>query len=202
MQYNELCRINTAAWSRKDLAFALRGNQVITGKAGKHWECMMANTITGLRIFVSAALFFCPVFSSIFYALYLIAGISDMTDGIVARKTNSASEFGSRFDSIADYIFVAVCLIKLLPVMDIPIWLYVWTAVIFFVKIINIISGYAKQKRFVAVHTTMNKITGALLFALPLTVTIVPLKYTGIPICLMATFAAFQEGYFIITERE
>ena len=89
----------------------------------------MANVITGLRILVSAALLFCPVFSPIFYAMYLIAGLSDMADGIVARKTNSVSEFGSRFDSIADFVFVAVCLIKILPVMDIPIWLYVWTAV-------------------------------------------------------------------------
>ena len=103
---------------------------------------MMANVITGIRILVSVALLFCPVFSLIFDAMYLIAGLSDMADVIVARKTNSVSEFGSRFDSIADFVFVAVCLIRVLPVLDIPIWLYVWTAVIFFVKIINIISGY------------------------------------------------------------
>ena len=162
---------------------------------------MMANLITGLRIIVSAALLFCPVFSPIFYVLYLIAGLSDMADGIIARKTNSVSEFGSRFDSIADFVFVAVCLIKILPVMDIPIWLYVWTAVIFFVKIINIISGYVMQKRYVAVHTTMNKVTGVLLFMLPLTLSIVPLIYTGIPICSVATFAAIQEGYFIRTGK-
>ena len=124
-----------------------------------------------------------------------------MADGIIARKTNSVSEFGSRFDSIADFVFVAVCLIKILPVMDIPIWLYVWTAVIFFVKIINIISGYVLQKRFVAVHTTINKVTGMLLFLLPLTLTIVPLKYSGIPICSVATFAAIQEGHFIRTGK-
>ena len=81
----------------------------------------MANVITGIRILVSAAFLLCPVFSPIFYAMYLIAGLSDMADGIVARKTNSVSEFGSRFDSIADFVFVAVCLIKILPVMDIPI---------------------------------------------------------------------------------
>ena len=162
---------------------------------------MMANVITGLRILVSAVLLFCPVFSPIFYAMYLIAGLSDMADGIVARKTNSVSEFGSRFDGVADFVFVAVCLIKFLPVMDIPIWLYVWTAVIFFVKIINIISGYVMQKRYVAVHTTMNKAAGALLFMLPLTLTIVPLNYSGIPICSVATFAAVQEGHFIRTGK-
>ena len=140
---------------------------------------------------------FCPVFSSIFYVLYLIAGLSDMVDGFIARKTNSVSEFGSRLDGVADFVFVAVCLIKILPVMDIPIWLYVWTAVIFFVKIVNIISGYVMQKKYVAVHTTMNKATGALLFMLPLTLTIVPLNYSGILICSVATFAAIQEGHFI-----
>ena len=159
----------------------------------------MANVITGLRILVSAALLFCPVFSPIFYVLYLFAGLSDMVDGIIARKTNSVSEFGSGFDGVADFVFVAVCLIKVLPVMDIPMWLYVWTAVIALIKIINIISGFAKQKRFVAVHTTMNKVTGALLFMLPLTLTILPFIYTGIPICSVATFAAVQEGHFIRT---
>ena len=160
---------------------------------------MMANVITGIRILVSAALLLCPVFSPIFYAMYLIAGLSDMADGIVARKTNSVSEFGSRFDGVADFVFVAVCLIKILPVLDIPIWLYVWTAVIFFVKIINIISGYVMQKKYFAVHTTMNKATGVLLFMLPLTLSIVPLIYTGIPICSVATFAAVQEGHFMRT---
>ena len=162
---------------------------------------MMANVITGLRILVSAVLVFCPVFSQIFYVLYLIAGLSDMVDGIIARKTNSVSEFGSRFDSIADFVFVAVCMIKVLPAMDIPIWLCVWAVVIALIKIINIISGFIVQKRFVALHTTMNKVTGVLLFILPLTLSMVPLIYTGIPICSVATFAAVQEGHFIRTGK-
>ena len=53
------------------------------------------------------------------------------------------------------------------------------------------------QKRYVAVHTTMNKVTGELLFMLPLTLTIVPIIYTVIPTCSVATFAAVQEGHFI-----
>ena len=163
---------------------------------------MMANAITGLRIFVSAILLFCPVFSPAFYMLYLIAGLSDMADGTIARKTNSVSEFGSRFDTIADLVFVAVSLIKILPAIYIPLWLYVWTAIIALIKVINIISGYAKHKRFVAVHTIMNKVTGVLLFIFPLTLSMVPLIYTGILVCFVATFAAVQEGHFIRTGKE
>ena len=97
---------------------------------------------------------------------------------------------------------MAVCLIKILPVIDIPVWLYVWTAVIALIKIINIISGYAMHKRFIAVHTKVNKVTGVLLFIVSLTLSIVPLIYTGIPICSVATFAAVYEGHFIRTGKD
>ena len=133
----------------------------------------------------------------VFYMLYLIAGLSDMIDGTIARRTNTVSEFGARFDTAADFVFVVVCLIKLLPVISMPLWLRVWIAMIALIKIINIISGYIVQRKLVAVHSVMNKVTGVLLFILPLTFPIVPLRYLAIPICAVATFAAVQEGCFI-----
>ena len=63
----------------------------------------MANIITGIRILCSIALLFFPAFSPSFYALYIAAGVSDMIDGTVARKTGTASEFGSKLDTAADF---------------------------------------------------------------------------------------------------
>lgn len=71
---------------------------------------------------------FFPTLSTTFYALYIAAGFSDMIDGAVARKTDTVSKFGSQLDTFADILFVVVCLIKLLPVLDIPVWLYICTA--------------------------------------------------------------------------
>lgn len=159
----------------------------------------MANIITGFRVLISIALLFCPVFSPVFYVLYLIAGLSDMIDGTIARRMNTVSEFGARFDTVADFVFVVVCLIKFLPVISIPAWLYVWIVLIALIKIIIIISGYVVQKKLVAVHSVMNKMTGVLLFILPLTFPIVPLKYLAIPVCAVATIAAVQEGHYIRT---
>ena len=34
-----------------------------------------------------------------------------MLDGFVARKTNTASRFGARLETIADFVLVVVCLI-------------------------------------------------------------------------------------------
>ena len=147
-------------------------------------------------------LLFCPVFSPAFYAFYITAGLSDMLDGFAARKTDTVSKLGAKLDTIADFVLVAVCMIKLLPVLCIPSWLYIWIGIIVFIKVVNIISGFAVQKRFVAVHSLMNKATGALLFLLPLTIRAVPLKYSAMVVCAAATFAAIQEGHFIRTERE
>ena len=160
----------------------------------------MANIITIIRILCSIALLFCPVFSAVFYTLYITAGISDMVDGWVARRTHTASELGAKLDTIADIVFVIVCLVKLLPVLDIPNWLYIWIGVIALIKIINIISGFVVQKQFVSVHSVMNKVTGFLLFVFPLTISFINLKYSAAVVCAFATFAAIQEGHFIRTK--
>ena len=161
----------------------------------------MANIITSSRILFSIALLFFPTFSPAFYALYLAAGITDMIDGTVARKTGKASEFGARLDSIADIVFVVVCLVKLIPDINIPTWFYVWIGIIALIRIINIVSGLIMQKRFILLHTIMNKVTGLLLFVLPLTVPFLEIKYTALSVCAVATFAAIQEGHFIRTNR-
>ncbi len=157
----------------------------------------MANIITGIRILCSIALLFFPVFSPSFYVLYIVAGVSDMIDGTVARKTGTASEFGSKLDTAADLVLAAVCLIKLIPVLEIPSWLFIWIIIVAMIKIINIISGYVMHKEFVAVHTVMNKVTGILLFILPFTLPLINLTYSGVLVSAVATFAAIQEGHLI-----
>ena len=161
----------------------------------------MANSITIFRIAGSIVLLFCPAFSPGFYALYIAAGLSDVLDGFAARKTDTASELGARLDTIADFVFVTVCLVKLLPILCIPAWLYAWIGIIAFLKAVNIISGFAVQKRFVPVHSVLNKATGVLLFLLPLTIRFLPLKHSAIVVCAAASFAAVQEGHFIRTGR-
>ena len=161
-----------------------------------------ANLITGTRILCSVALLFCPAFSLPFFVLYLAAGLTDMIDGPVARKNGTVSEFGAKLDTTADFLFVAACLIKLLPLIPFPLWLWLWLIGIALIKAVNLLSGYIVQKRFVTMHTAMNKTTGILLFVLPLTVPVVALKYSAPIVCMAATFAAIQEGHYIRTGRD
>lgn len=120
-----------------------------------------------------------------------------MIDGAVARRTGTVSGFGSRLDTIADIVFVAVCLVKLLPALPVPIWLYIWIVIIAFIKLANIAAGYIRQKQFISVHSMINKVTGGLLFIFPLTLAFIDLRYSAAFVCMVATAAAIQEGYLI-----
>ena len=92
---------------------------------------------------------------------------------------------------------MAACLIKLVPVLELPVWLWLWTGGIALIKMINIVSGCVVKKKIITPHTVMNKVTGVLLFALPLTLPTVELKHSAPFVCTVATIAAIQEGHFM-----
>ena len=74
--------------------------------------------------------------------MYLFCGFTDMIDGTIARKTKTVSEFGARIDTAADIVFVAICLVKILPLINLPVWLWIWIAIIAIIKI-GMFFGYS-----------------------------------------------------------
>ena len=158
----------------------------------------IANIITSCRILSSIGLLFCPVFSDSFYGLYIFCGLTDMVDGTVARKTGTASSFGARLDTVADFLLVIASFGKLVPVIRIPGWIWVWATVIGLAKLVNLVWGFTQKKQMPALHTIANKVTGLCLFLLPLTMSFVDLRYTAPVVCVIATIAAIQEGHYIV----
>jgi len=72
---------------------------------------MLANLITSLRIiFGIVMIFFAYLGNTInFVIVYCLALLTDLLDGYVARKFKLASEFGKRFDVLADN-FIVICI--------------------------------------------------------------------------------------------
>ena len=159
----------------------------------------IANIITSCRILGSIGLLFCPVFSDSFYVLYLFCGLTDMMDGTIARKTGAVSAFGAKLDTVADFLFVIASFVKLVPVIRIPVWIWVWSSAIAVVKLVNLVWGFTQMKQMPSLHTIANKATGLCLFLFPLTISFVDLQYTAPVVCIIATIAAIQEGYYIAT---
>lgn len=163
---------------------------------------MIANFITFSRILLSLLMLNFSVSSKGFYVCYLLAGFTDMIDGTIARKLGKNSKMGEKLDTIADFIFAVVSLYKLFPVIKINKMTWIWIILIALIKLINIISGYVIEKQFVTVHSLANKISGFVLFTFPFTISFIDISYSSTVVCLLATFAAIQEGHIIRTKEK
>lgn len=129
----------------------------------------IADIITILRIVGALILFSLKTLSISFLVVYFIAGLTDVIDGYIARKTRTTSDLGAKLDSIADVIFYLVLIILLFPnlynILPNIIWFFI--IIVFIIRIANIIIGFLKFHQFVAIHTYLNKIIGVMVFLIP-----------------------------------
>lgn len=146
---------------------------------------------------MSIALFIPKTFSIQFYIIYIYCGLTDMIDGFIARKCKITSQFGAKLDSIADMIFVFVSILKIIPFIEISVAIYIWITIIVLIKVFNIILGYIQYKKLTLLHTIANKITGFVLFVIPLMIGFIDIKILESLMCGIAIFSAIQEGYYI-----
>ena len=159
----------------------------------------LPNIITLLRIADSLGLLLCDVTSVAYWIIYALCGISDIADGWLARKLRCVTMKGALLDSLADICFVACCAWKLLPILELPQWLWLLVGVIVAIKVVNQLSALVMYGCCCFPHTLANKWAGFLLFiAVPITFwSIVPITI----VASVATFAAVQEGHFIRTRN-
>lgn len=153
------------------------------------------NLLTVFRMLGTLALAFLPPLSAPFFVLYLICSFTDIADGMIARKTGTVSEFGARLDSGADILFYAVMLARLFPTLwvtlPVQVWLLVGAALL--LRLCAYLAAACRYHCFAALHTYLNKCTGALLFVLPfllLTPAVVPYSFA---VCAMGVLASAEE---------
>ena len=156
---------------------------------------LLPNIITLFRIAGSLSLLLCDVANDSFWIIYALCGISDVVDGWLARKLKCVTKTGALLDSLADICFVACLCPLLLPILELPQWLWLWAGVIVAIKIVNQTSALVMYGCFQFPHTLANKITGFLLFiAVPMTFqSIIPITI----VAAIASFAAIHEHYII-----
>lgn len=161
----------------------------------------MANVITGVRILCGLALLFFPAFTKWFYVIYLLGGLSDVLDGWVARRFGEVSDFGARLDTVADIVFFGVVLIKVFTGISFPLWIVLWVICIAVLRVASIVIGFFSSHKLVSEHSIMNKISGLLLFLIPLCPGIFPWQTVTVLVvvtCVMATAASIQELWFVL----
>ena len=162
------------------------------------------NILTALRMLGAVLLLLTKPLTLPFYLLHIFCGLTDALDGAFARALHASSRLGAQLDSIADLMFYGVMMGKLMPIrlerMPASLWWIVGAAV--FIRLCAYGVAAVKYRRFAALHTWMNKLTGAAVFAVPC---ILPLK-AFVPLCAVfcgiAALAALEELLIHICSEE
>lgn len=163
----------------------------------------LLNIITLTRIPLSISLLFSCHNHPVFIILYLLCGFSDILDGYMARKMNVQSTLGTKLDSIAD-IFMYGVIITVLIIWErwglisfIPV-----LTIICLTRCINIITGYLKFRQLVMIHTLANKISGVLVFLIPILYVMTGNIKTIWPIAIFALLTSLEEAVIIIRMKK
>jgi CDP-diacylglycerol--glycerol-3-phosphate 3-phosphatidyltransferase len=139
--------------------------------------------------------------SVLFFAVYSLCCASDILDGYVARKTNTASKLGETLDSVADFVFIAIALVIFIPLLTWEWWILYWIGLIAFVRFLSLGIGFAKYRAFSFLHTYANKVTGIALAGFPFLYGSFGITATAYILCGIASLSAIEELIITIQSK-
>ena len=153
------------------------------------------------RLILAFVLLLTEPLSLTFLSIYLVCGLTDMLDGLVARRFDACSEHGHTIDSVSDVVLVIILLYCVIPVVSWDAWMVVWIVTIAVVRIIAFGIGSVRYGRPAFVHTYLNKVAGVLLFLTPFLLVIVEAPVTIAVVCCVASVSAAEYLYINITRE-
>ena len=134
--------------------------------------------------------------------MYILCGLSDILDGWISRRWNLQSKLGAKLDSIADFLFIGVVLLKIMPGFSLPNILILWIIGIAGIRITAMFLLFYKFHVVAGLHTYANKITGFSLFIAPLFFGVINQVALAIILCIIATISGVEEFMLACTLKE
>ncbi len=164
----------------------------------------LANIITSIRIIGTFFLIPLETLSDTFFIVYILCGVTDVLDGFVARKTHTVSRLGSKLDSFADLSFYSVMLWKIWPFLKqlLPGYVMWMIRAIIALRAFTYLLNGVIRKEFSSRHTILNKVTGLLVFLLPMMLKTPYLLYYSLLILLIAYISLFDEVCYIFGSKQ
>jgi CDP-diacylglycerol--glycerol-3-phosphate 3-phosphatidyltransferase len=166
----------------------------------------LPNEITVFRILLSFTLLFLLRQPMAFVVVYALCGVSDVVDGLIARRFNFETALGAKLDSLADFIFFTISIFAFFTFIHIenPALLLGIAAFVSIIRVINFIFTRKQFRQWAVMHTVGNKATGGLLFfSIPICVWLksVPLWLLLI-VGIVGALSATEEIVILLTTKQ
>ncbi len=129
----------------------------------------LPDALSAARGVLALALPFVVDRAALLVVLYLLAGLTDVLDGPLARRLGTAGPRGARVDSVADVLLFVVAtwlVARALGSDAVPLLLA--AAVVAALKVAAVVVGVVRFGHLVMRHTTANRVAGVAVFAAPL----------------------------------
>jgi len=159
------------------------------------------NILSVSRILISILLFFCFGKFYLFLFFYILAGLTDVLDGYLAKKLNAKTSLGAKLDSIGDLFFYTMLITYLLTQQrEIVLSFLGYIILVILLRVINLVFGLIKYRRLIMVHTFANKVAGFLVFLLPILIYIERKEF--LVVVLVVTLFSPIDEFLVILQSE
>jgi CDP-diacylglycerol--glycerol-3-phosphate 3-phosphatidyltransferase len=134
-----------------------------------------------------------------FLALFVLAGVSDFLDGIIARRMNVCTEFGARLDSVSDLTLYIATFVFLCTHATAYVGACApYAGIGMLMQFTHVVYAYGKLKCFPSYHSTFSRASAYLIFF-----SIAGFWLTGaawcLPLVALVWIACSAEGIIITT---
>lgn len=120
----------------------------------------LVNAITCTRFVFALILVLAAPGSAWFWAAYGLGAVSDVLDGLLARRFGVQSDGGARLDSAADIAFLLALTAALLRARQLVCWLLYAAGAVLLIRSVTYAAGFYKFRTFVSLYTILNRAAG------------------------------------------
>ena len=160
------------------------------------------NMLSFMRLILIIPLVFLTPFEVPFMIIYVVAGVTDMIDGPIARRFNVTSQFGAALDGGADFLMILVVVFRILPLIELPIWVIIWIFIVIGMKVMGVVIGYFRHKQLIFMHTYIGKFFVFSLFLFPVFYLFMNVVLLLTVLLILATIVMVEDLYINATSKE
>ena len=126
------------------------------------------NILSVSRILLAISLLLFEPFTLLFMLAYIVACLTDMFDGLAARKLNAQSKLGATIDAVADHVLVVCIFISVAPVVGVGTWALWLVLGILLFKVVIVVFTLRKYGQAVMSHSYGHKLGATVCFLFPM----------------------------------